>query len=69
VALLIPCLRHRSLSVLYEFATDLQYVLPNGERDRTAERVAALSVLARDEAARIDEAVDQCLNARKAVAP
>jgi hypothetical protein len=57
---------HQLLAVLYEQATELQFVLSSGERDTTAERVASLLILARDEAERLDGAIGECLSARKA---
>lgn len=56
---------HVLLSVLYEVGTDIQYLLPTGERDQAAERVSALTILARDEAERIDEAVGNAITADK----
>jgi hypothetical protein len=58
------CLRDL-LAVVYELTTEIQYLLPDGSRDRTAERLSSLAIIARDEAERIDQKVEAYIDASK----
>lgn len=57
---------HALLRCIYEVSTGIQYRLPDGRRDNTAEELSHLIILARDEAERIDRAVDECIEAQAA---
>lgn len=54
------------LRCIYEVSTGIQFHLPDGRRDEVAEELSHLIILARDEAGRIDRAVDECIEARAA---
>lgn len=56
---MVGCL-HTLLEVVYEASTEIQYLRPDGSRDANAERLNCLIILARDEAERIDDAVERC---------
>jgi hypothetical protein len=49
---------HALLVSVYETSTEIQFRLPDGRRDDSAERLSALIILARDEAQRIDQRVE-----------
>jgi hypothetical protein len=53
------------LRCIYEVSTEIQYVHPDGSRDKAAEQLNSLIILARDEAERIDESVGLCITVQK----
>jgi hypothetical protein len=53
---------HALLVSVYEISTEIQFRLPDGRRDNSAERLSALIILARDEAHRIDQRVETYIN-------
>lgn len=55
---------HALLRCIYEVSTGIQYRLPDGSHDNTAEELNHLIILARDECERIDEAVEHCISHR-----
>lgn len=57
---------HALLRCVYEVSTTIQYLRPDGSRCDAAEQLNSLIILARDEAERIDQAVDQCINGGRA---
>lgn len=52
------------LCCIYEVSTTIQYRKPDGTRDLNAEQLNHLIILARDEAERIDQLVEDCINGR-----
>ncbi|GLR49908.1 hypothetical protein KYK30_30090 [Shinella yambaruensis] len=57
---------HALLESVYEVSTEIQYQLPDGSRDRSAERLNSLIILARDEAERMDQQVEAYIDSEKA---
>jgi hypothetical protein len=57
---------HALLVSVYEVSTEIQYLLPDGSRDLSAERLNRLIILARDEAERIDQQVEAYIDDEKA---
>lgn len=53
------------LRCIYDVSTEIQYVHPDGSRDKAAEQLNSLIILARDEAERIDESIELCITAQK----
>lgn len=54
------------LRCIYDVSTEIPYVHPDGSRDKAAEQLNSLIILARDEAERIDERIDLCIAGQKA---
>lgn len=57
---------HALLVSVYEVSTEIQYLLPDGSRDLSAERLNRLIIQARDEAERIDQQVEVYIESEKA---
>jgi hypothetical protein len=51
------------LCCIYDVSTSIQYLRPDGTRDKAAEQLNSLIILARDEAERIDLSIEQCFAA------
>lgn len=64
IQVMTGCL-HALLQAVHDVSTEIQYMRPDGSRDPAAEQLNRLIILARDEAKRIDAAVEECNRSRK----
>ncbi|KQV39186.1 hypothetical protein ASE37_21815 [Rhizobium sp. Root268] len=57
---------HALLDAVYAASTEIQYRLPDGGKDRAAERLSSLLIIARDEAERIEQRIEAYIDAARA---